>query len=98
MMATIFQRILGRTRRMMQGRIPHHRLYLSYVSGKRGLEIGGPSAGVRSKHPMDLYNYLGTLDNCDFARSTVWAEQQDSYVFAEGKPAGRSIFCDGSAL
>jgi SAM-dependent methyltransferase len=98
MMATIFQRILGRARRMAQGRIRHHRLYLSYVSGKRGLEIGGPSAVFRSRQPIDLYDHLGTLDNCDFARSTVWAEQQDAYVFAKGKLAGCSIFCDGSAL
>ena len=47
-MASILERIRNRTRQAMQGRVKHHRLYLPFVSGKTGLEIGGPSQVFRT--------------------------------------------------
>lgn len=82
---------------MAQSRV-HRRLYLPYIVNKRGLEIGGPSEVFRRRQPLELYRSVGTLDNCDFSRSTVWAEQQDSYTFDVEKNPGKSIFCDGSDL
>jgi len=83
---------------MTQGHIRHRRLYLPYVVDRKGLEIGGPSEVFRKGQPVDIYSSVGRLDNCDFSRSTVWAEQQDTYRFDQQKAPGKSIFCDGSEL
>ncbi len=82
----------------MQGHIRHRGLYLPFVSGKTGLEIGGPSQVFRAGEPIDIYQHLERLDNCDFSSNTVWTKQQSGYNFAEGKPPGTNIVCDGSAL
>ncbi len=82
---------------MAQSRV-HQHIYLPFVVGKVGLEIGGPSEVFRRRQPLELYPKVGRLDNCDFSRSTVWAEQQDSYTFDSERDPGKSIFCDGSAL
>jgi len=82
---------------MAQSRV-HRHFYLPYVLNKKGLEIGGPSEVFRRRQPLDLYRSVGELDNCNFSRSTVWAEQQDDYAFDAGKDPGKSIFCDGSEL
>lgn len=97
-MASLLERIRNRTRQATQGHIKHHRLYLPFVSGKTGLEIGGPSQVFRTGEPVDIYQYLEVVDNCDFSAETVWANQQSDYKFAEGKPPGRTIYCDGSEL
>ena len=92
------QRVVSRIRRMTQSRVRNRQLYLSYVVNRHGLEIGGPSEVFRRRQPLDLYRNVDGLDNCDFSRSTVWAEQQEYYSFDSEKELGRSIFCDGSDL
>lgn len=96
-MPRLVQRIVSRLRCMMQSRV-HRHLYLPYVVNKKGLEIGGPSEIFRRRQPLELYRNVGGLDNCDFSRSTVWAEQQENYTFHPEKEPGKSIFCDGSEL
>lgn len=96
-MAHLIERAVTRIKCMTQSRV-HRHIYLPYVANKNGLEIGGPSEVFRRRQPLDLYRNVGVLDNCDFSRSTVWAEQQDSYIFDPERNPGRSIFCDGSAL
>jgi SAM-dependent methyltransferase len=97
-MATILKRLRNRVKQAMQGHVKHHSLYLPFVSGKAGLEIGGPSEVFRTGEPVDIYQYLASVDNCDFSSETAWANQQNDYRFAEGKPPGRNIYCDGSDL
>lgn len=83
---------------MTQSRVRNRQLYLPYVANKRGLEIGGPSEVFRRRQSLDIYQHVDILDNCDFSRSTVWAEQQENYTFDPEKDPGKSIFCDGSDL
>ena len=96
-MPSLVQRAVARLTPMAQSRVYRH-LYLPYVINKKGLEIGGPSEVFRRWRPLDLYRNVGGLDNCDFSRSTVWAEQQDIYTYDPEKSSGKSIFCDGSEL
>lgn len=96
-MAHLIERAVTRLKCMTQSRV-HQHIYLPYVANKTGLEIGGPSEVFRRRQPLDLYRHVGRLDNCDFSRSTVWAEQQEDYTFDIKKDAGKSIFCDGSDL
>ena len=97
-MSQLLHRISGRLQRITQGHIRHRRLYQPFILNKQGLEIGGPSEVFRRRQPADLYRWVGRLDNCNFSRSTVWAEQQDDFTFDPQKAPGKSIFCDGSDL
>src|SRR5918992_182575 len=51
------------------------------VEGRRGLEIGGPSAIFSRDGALPLYPLLEHLDDCDFAGDTIWHGQA-----AEGSP------------
>ncbi|HMG86795.1 MAG TPA: methyltransferase domain-containing protein [Terracidiphilus sp.] len=51
-------------------RLPAHKLYLSYVKGKRGIEIGGPSSQFRTTLP--LYPYVSDLDGVNVFQHTLW--------------------------
>lgn len=94
---SLWQRIGRRIQRMRQGRLKSFSSYTPYVAGKRGLEIGGPSAIFREAI-LPLYDQIGQLDNCDFARETAWANHKDSFVFHPDKVPGSTLFCDGSEL
>jgi SAM-dependent methyltransferase len=82
-----------------QGRSSCYRLAVSLVEGKRGLEIGGPSEVFQGWYrPLRLYNKVGSLDNCDFSRTTPWSSHSDSFQFNCFRRPGRTILCDGSNL
>jgi len=99
MAVSVFSRAITKARIVLQGRVSCFKLSVSLVKGKNGLEIGGPSAVFRDRYsPMPIYRELGSLDNCDFARSTAWANHSDSYTFSPHGRAGKNIFCDGSDL
>jgi SAM-dependent methyltransferase len=72
--------------------------YLPYLQGRSGLEIGGPSAIFQKENALPIYEEIERLDNCDFSQSTTWAKHSETFVFCPGKPPGRTLFCDGSAL
>lgn len=84
---------------LMRGRIRCHELAVSLVRGKAGLEIGGPSDVFRNwPAPLPLYAKVARLDNCDYSRSTAWANHSESYRFHPGKPPGKLICCEGADL
>jgi hypothetical protein len=50
---------------------------------------------------LPLYDVLGALDNCLYARSTIWAgkvEGGNTFLFHLGKQPGRQIICDATDL
>jgi SAM-dependent methyltransferase len=82
-----------------QGRSPCHQLAVSLVEGKRGLEIGGPSEIFQGWYrPLRLYNRVGSLDNCDFSRTTAWSSHSSFFQFSRFRQPGKTIVCDGSNL
>lgn len=68
------------------------------LENQHGIEIGGPSAVFRRAFNLPVYDCVGSLDNCDFSQNTEWADHTASYRFHDGKPNGRSYFCEGSNL
>ena len=92
------QGLYPRLRVRLQGRVKGYRMYLPYVQGKCGLEIGGPSEIFRNGSVLPLYEHMKELDNCDFSSSTVWAKHTESFVFDPEKAPGRTLFYEGSAL
>lgn len=96
--ASFFQRIDRRIRLMRQGTLKNFEMYLPRVSGKRGLEIGGPSAVFRRGNVLPIYDRIGTLDNCDFSNANVWAKHTEQFTFHPKKAPGKTFLCEGSAL
>lgn len=90
-----FDRLLKLTR---EGRLKTFELYLPYVQGKKGLEIGGPSDVFRGGNAIPVYEEAERVDNCDFSSATVWAKHSEVFVFHSEKAAGSTFFCEGSAL
>ena len=42
------------------------------VSGRAGLEVGGPSGVFRANGVLPVYPWVAALDNCNFASRTEW--------------------------
>ena len=95
---SLLRRVRTRLRVIKQGRLQSFGTYRPYVSGKKGLEIGGPSGLFGRGKALPLYNEIGSLDNCDFSKSTVWANHSEEFNFNPAKQSGHTFFCDGSAL
>ena len=51
-------------------RLPAYTIYISYVQGKRGIEIGGPSSQFRTILP--LYPSVSGLDGVNVFQHTIW--------------------------
>lgn len=70
-------------------------------NGKRGLEIGGPSARFEKRHELPVYPILTSLDNCLFASNTVWtpeSRQGKTFRYDSGHRLGYQFICDGTNL
>jgi SAM-dependent methyltransferase len=97
-MRTFSTRVKNKIRSKFATKVSGRSLYVRYVAGKKGLEIGGPSQVFQAGDILDLYREVGELDNCNFARATVWGNYQDYFQFADGKAPGRMFFGEGSDL
>ena len=66
-----------------------HALCRSLLTGRRGLEVGGPSGVFRADGLLSCYPVVAALDNCNFARRTAWQAEIEvgaPYRFAAGRP------------
>ena len=71
------------------------------LEGRRGLELGGPSAIFARGGALPLYPLLEQLDNCDFASDTVWhgeAADGTEFTYDEERPPGRRLIRDATSL
>lgn len=72
------------------------------VGGKSGLEVGGPSEVFQGRRGiLPLYPVVGSLDNCNFAASTVWQAahvEGATFVFEPGRAPGRQFIAEASDL
>jgi SAM-dependent methyltransferase len=96
---SIIRKARTATRLLLKGRVRAFSAVRLLVDHKNGLEIGGPSVAFQSGlNPVPIYDRVGSLDNCDFSRSTTWTEHADDFRFSPNKPPGKNIFCDASDL
>ncbi|MGA3107431.1 MAG: methyltransferase domain-containing protein [Terriglobales bacterium] len=99
-------RILGpqmirSVRRYRQGTVGGLDVYRSYLTDKRGLEIGGPSGILGDEGPLPVYSVLASLDNCLYSSRTIWAgEVKDGSTFKYHplKSAGEQFICEATDL
>lgn len=74
-------------------------LVRKHLSGKSGLEIGGPSYVFEINVP--IYRRIRSLDNCVFAEVTHWEGERGSgatFRFDQGKRAGNNFITEGATL
>jgi SAM-dependent methyltransferase len=74
-MKSLLYRIARRVRRWR-----NYRLISSWVAGKNGLEIGGPSQEFSKAGLIPIYPILGSLDNSNYAERNVWSGARVDYV------------------
>lgn len=74
------------------------KLVRSIVTGKKGIEIGGPSATFRRIFNLPIYDHVLSLDNCDFSQNNEWASHSPSYCFSKRRECGKTYFAEGSNL
>ena len=92
------KRVWSAARLIAHGRPKCLRLVRSLVSGKTGIEIGGPSVLFRRAISLPIYDEVAFLDNCDFSQQTTWASHAASFRFSKRKPCGRTYFLEASNL
>jgi SAM-dependent methyltransferase len=96
---SLIRRAKNLARLLLDGRVRSFGTVLSFVEGRKGLEVGGPSTAFqRWLTPLPIYHRVGSLDNCDVSRITAWATHADAYRFSPYRPPGKNIFVDASDL
>lgn len=71
------------------------------LSGKTGIEIGGPSQVFTKNGIFPVYPIVGKLDNCNFGSSTVWEgniRSGKTYHFDRSKATGHQHIAETTAL
>lgn len=79
-------------------KMPNYKIYVSNVSGKMGIEIGGPSPIFRTALP--IYPIIKGLDGVNFSNETVWEgsiAKGHNFSFMKGRK-GYQYISDGTAL
>lgn len=70
-------------------------------AGKRGLEIGGPSAIFRTGGALPIYPIASCVDNLDFAPTTLWTAGEAAWESDGSQPGGaarRTMVGDATQL
>jgi SAM-dependent methyltransferase len=83
-LAQLRQLPFGVVRRITHSTCKGYSLIAPMVTGKRGLEIGGPSSIFRSGKLIPVYDRCQQIDNCNFAEQTIWdgASAESNSVFS----------------
>jgi len=93
-------RVTGYVRHYLR-RKPNFDAYRTHLTGKRGLEIGGPSDIFQDDGPLPVYRVLENLDNCLFSAQTIWTGQVDTlqgFNYHPKKQPGTQFVCDATDL
>jgi SAM-dependent methyltransferase len=88
-------------RRWFPRTVPENNAYRSHVTGKIGLEIGGPSEIFGDGGPLACYDILDRVDNCLFSARTIWtgaAPAGRGFEYHPRKQPGTQFICDATDL
>lgn len=98
-MTDIVAKVRRRTRRLW-----NYRRIRRALEGKRGLEIGGPSAIFSPATPNGyvppIYAIAASVDNCNFATNTTWSQGEAGRTFRylDGVAPGMQYIHDAADL
>lgn len=82
-------------------KISNYETYFRNLTGKSGLEIGGPSGVFKESGILPLYPIVANLDGCNFSGTTVWEgkiKEGMTYRYHKNKKKGYQFICDGVDL
>lgn len=82
-------------------RVKDQPIFRSVVEDAFGLEIGGPSGVFADSGALPLYRNIAKLDNCVFARKTVWEgdrAEARTFCFHPKKPQGFNFIREATDL
>jgi SAM-dependent methyltransferase len=85
----------------VRSRLQAYEICRPLVEGRRGIEIGGPSAIFARTGALPLYPLFDHLDNCDFAGDTIWhgaAAEDAPFTYDRERPPGRRFVRDATSL
>ena len=71
------------------------------LSNKIGLEIGGPSSIFKKGHILPIYPIISKLDNCDYAKSTIWNDKilsDMTFKYDKNRIAGKQYIFEATDL
>lgn len=71
------------------------------LSGKRGLEIGGPSYMFGRTGLFPIYPLVGELDNCNFSKQTIWEgmiKAGRTFLYDSDRPMGQQYISEATNL
>jgi SAM-dependent methyltransferase len=87
-------------RKYWHATVPDFATYRKQMSGRRALEIGGPSEIFSDHGSVPVYPVLAGVDNCLFSARTIWTGKvnDSSYVYHPKKKPGVQLFCDATGL
>jgi SAM-dependent methyltransferase len=88
-------------RKCLHRNVPDLNEYRNLLSGKKALEIGGPSGLFSDSGCLPIYSVFASADNCLFSDRTIWTgEVADGRTFRyhPAKSPGLQLFFDGTDL
>ena len=94
----VFKTIL---RRLLTPRAKSTKILKQFLSGKCGLEIGGPSHIFTWMGILPIYSIAGSIDNCNFSHNTIWEgsiREGYNFCYSKKKPLGYQFICDAVDL
>lgn len=74
---------------------------MALFSGKRGLEIGGPSRMFGREGAVPVYTQLARLDNCLFSHETIWEGTMNEgacFQYDSRERPGLQFICEATDL
>ncbi len=84
------------TRRIIRKTCHSYSTMAPYLTGKYGLEIGGPSGIFCSGHLIPVYSLCRGIDTCNFSAQTIWSEPTNLLKF--GPRPGKQFVAEASDL
>lgn len=91
----------SRLRGLFAGRAKAFHAYGKRFTGKRGLEIGGPSQAFYENGIFPIYPIVAHLDNCNFSNTTVWEgniQEGRTFQYNRNCPPGLQYIIEATAL
>ena len=82
-------------------KIKNYSFYAEKLTGKNGIEIGGPSAIFKDHRILPIYKVIKNLDGCNFSNTTIWEGRISSgynYKYHRLKPDGYQYIADAVDL
>ena len=92
--------VLAIVRRIRPPRAKAMSVVRPFIRGATGLEIGGPSRFFTARGHMPIYDEAARVDNCNFARCTIWESDasEGEFHFSPNRKPGRQFVAEATDL